>query len=222
MKSLKDSKSTFAVALLVAAIFATSMANANGQTNGREIDQSTSAPTASELLTLKSLMGPGLSKVEAMTPIQRSRYLGVNILRVVAACSVSSLVLVATAAGETIPMLSAMTGMAVELGINDKESVKDIMAGRYAPTKVYDLFEEKDALHQVGGGAVSFVTDLVKIANHFLFDEDGTALKQAMEMPNTKAGYSATTTLAKQFYGNTESGKCAAAGRAIVDVLSTL
>jgi hypothetical protein len=104
-------------------------------------------------------------------------------------------------------MLSAMTGIVVDLGFNERESVKDIMEGRPSKPKVFDLFREKEALHQVGGGVVSFVTDLVKIANHFLFDEDGTALKQAMEMPNTKAGFSATTALAKQFYGSTENGK---------------
>jgi len=176
----------------------------------------------SEPVTLQSLMGPGITKVEKMSPLQRSKYLGANLLRVVAACSVSSWTLAAMAAGETIPMLSAWMGPLVEIGLNERETAKDVLSGRPRKPKAFDVFEEKNALHQVGGGAVSFLADLVSIANHFLFDDDGSALAQAMAMPNTKAGYAATAALAKRFYGDTEKGQCASAGRAVSDVLSTL
>lgn len=177
---------------------------------------------ANEAESLEQAMAIGKARVETMTPVQKSKYLGVNLLRVVGSCSVSSWTLVGTALAESIPMLSAMTGIGLEMAVNPSISAKEIMAGKSIPPKEFDLFAEKKAHNHVGGGVVSFVVDLVKIAYHFMFDETGEALNEALKMPNTKAGYAALTHLAKRFYGQEGDGECSKSGRAVYDVLNSL
>lgn len=175
--------------------------------------QAQSRGLSDEPRTLTQIAGVTQTPVQQMSVGQKSKYLGVNLLRLVSFCSVSSITLAATAVGETIPMLSAMTGMAVDLSLDN---------GEIGSRREFDLYREKGALHQVGGGAISFVTDLVKIANHFLTDDNGESLAQAAEMKNSKAGYAATAALAKRFYGEEGKGECGKAGRAVVEVLGEL
>ena len=202
---------SLSVCLLVALL--ASQVQAQTQTGSQTQSQLQTRGLSEEPRTLTQLAGVVQTPVAQMSSGQKSKYLGVNLLRLVSFCSVSSITLAATAVGETIPMLSALTGLAVDLSLDN---------GEMGSKREFDLYREKDALHQVGGGAVSFVTDVVKIANHFLTDNDGESLAQAAQMKNSKAGYAATATLAKRFYGEEGKGECGKAGRAVVDVLGAL
>ncbi|MBL7688287.1 MAG: hypothetical protein JNJ49_09640 [Bdellovibrionaceae bacterium] len=159
--------------------------------------ESAAAATLSELANLTN------TQIEKMSNSEKSKYLGVNLVRLVGACPVSAWTLTAAAIVETTPF-----GYAPSL-------VDDVVHGTNR------TFQEKHGLTHFGG-AVSFVADLINIANQFLYDSDGRLLQEAKEMKNTKSGYSVVRRLANHFYGPEGKGECGKAGRAISDVLSSL
>lgn len=168
-----------------------------------------------QVTTLNTLIGPTEPPVEKMTAAQLSGHLGKNVIRLAGACSVSSWALVLSAVTETVPMVTALSSMATQIKLSDDKDLHSYDAE-------FQWTRDKDVGHAVGGGALSFVTDLAQIGYYFVFDDKGQALERALAMPNTKKGYAATTALAKRFYGKNDKGECGKAGRQIVDVLSLI
>lgn len=170
---------------------------------------------SAQVATLEELTGSTGTPVEKMTSDQLSKHLGKNVVRLAGACTVSSWFLALSAVTETIPVFSA--------------AISNIVTIKFAPVAPedrqnveFDMGRDKDLEHMAAGGGLSFAADLAKIGYQFTYEDNGQALEQALEFPNTKMGYAATTALAKRFYGDTENGECAKAGRQIVDVLTLI